>query len=309
GNFDRLAFMNDDDANVGGISQFRNIELYEADKLTININGNSETNSLQTYGNASVLNGKSSPQDTSRSIVTYDDHGNEAKIKNNGWKQLAINNYNITANTVLNFEFRSTSQGEIQGIGFDNNDNVFDNTNTLFQLYGTQTWGNQAFNNYAANDNWKAYSINVGDYFTGNFDRLAFMNDDDANVGGISQFRNIVLSEEVPNSMNVSSDPLTGLVETKTGTPNADIFALGDINKAFYDSYGEQDYADIVGFNSSQDTIQLHGIANDYYLGSSPFGSNDLAIFLKVAGMDDELVGVVKGTNNLDLNSSAFAFV
>ncbi|MEA5534240.1 hypothetical protein VB691_09490, partial [Crocosphaera sp. XPORK-15E] len=106
--------------------------------LAVNINETIQTNSIETYGDASVLNGKSLPQDTPQAIVTYNDNGNEVQIENNGWKQFALGNYNITKNSILNFEFRSTSQAEIQGIGFDKNDNVFDNTNTLFQLYGTQ---------------------------------------------------------------------------------------------------------------------------------------------------------------------------
>ncbi|CCQ65694.1 hypothetical protein CWATWH0402_783, partial [Crocosphaera watsonii WH 0402] len=75
------------------------------------------------------------------------------------------------------------------------------------------------------------------------------------------------------------------------------------------DNYGQQDYAEISDFDLAQDIIQLHGLADDYYLGSSPTGIDDQGIFLKVAGMEDELVGVVKNTNTLDINSSNFAFV
>ncbi|MGB5596457.1 MAG: Calx-beta domain-containing protein, partial [Crocosphaera sp.] len=266
----------------------------------ITINDTLQTKTLESYGGS---------QDTPEAIVTYNDNGNEVTIENNGWKDWSIgNNYNITENTILNFEFRSPSQGEIHGIGFDNNESI--SGSTLFQLYGTQRWGNQAVNNqYSPTDDWKAYSIRVSDYFTGTFDRLVFTNDDDANLGGISQFRNIVLSEEVPTPTNTLPDTLTGLVTTETGTLDADIFVLGDENEAFYDTYGEQDYAEMIGFNAYQDTIQLHGVADDYYIGSSPSGSNDQGIFLQVPGMEDELVGIVKDTINLDLNSNNFVFV
>ena len=53
----------------------------------------------------------------------------------------------------------------------------------------------------------------------------------------------------------------------------------------------------------------MTGSVEPYYLGSSPTGIDDQGIFLKVAGMEDELVGVVKNTNTLDINSSNFAFV
>ncbi|MDJ0508804.1 MAG: hypothetical protein QNJ64_06085 [Crocosphaera sp.] len=85
----------------------------------------------------------------------------------------------------------------------DNDDQLFNDRNTIFQLYGTQTFANQAFNDYEglndsqAVDGWKDYSISLGQYFTGEYDRLVFVNDNDTidNLGGAGQFRNIVLSE------------------------------------------------------------------------------------------------------------------
>nr|MDJ0511639.1 hypothetical protein [Crocosphaera sp.] len=67
----------------------------------------------------------------------------------------------------------------------------------------TQTFANQAFNDYEglndtlATDGWKDYSISLGQYFTGEYDRLVFFNDYDTNnnIGGSAQFRNIVLAE------------------------------------------------------------------------------------------------------------------
>ena len=58
----------------------------------------------------------------------------------------------------------------------------------------------------------------------------------------------------------------------------------------------------------SRDTIELHGGMSDYYLRTSPFSTNDQGIFLKFPGMEDELIGIVKNTNNLDLNSNNFVF-
>ncbi|ACB50750.1 hypothetical protein cce_1400 [Crocosphaera subtropica ATCC 51142] len=104
-------------------------------------------------------------------------------------------------------------------------------------------------------------------------------------------------------------DPLTGLSHSQTQTINGKIYALGNESESFYDNYGQQDYAEIVDFDMAQDIIQLHGTANNYYLGSSPFKANDQGIFLKVAGMEDELIGIVKNATNLDLNSHHFIFV
>ncbi|MDJ0730136.1 MAG: M10 family metallopeptidase C-terminal domain-containing protein [Crocosphaera sp.] len=105
-----------------------------------------------------------------------------------------------------------------------------------------------------------------------------------------------------------NADALIGLVEQQLGTANKDTFVVGNAQESLYDTYGQQDYLEISGFDASQDVIQLHGTANHYSIGAFPSGSNDQGIFLKVAGMEDELVAVVKNSDNLDLNSKKFAF-
>ena len=65
----------------------------------------------------------------------------------NAWKQVALN-YTVTANTVLEFDFESAAQGEIHAIGFDTDETL--SANTAFQVYGTQSWGVQAFRTYAS---------------------------------------------------------------------------------------------------------------------------------------------------------------
>ena len=117
------------------------------------------------------------------------------------------------------------------------------------------------------------------------------------------------LAIEADGNLTGSLDSLTGLVTQETGTINADTFILGDEFELFYENYGQQDYAEISGFELGQDLIQLHGLVDDYYIGSSPSGTNDQGIFLEVAGMEDELVGIVKNTTGLDINSSSFTFV
>ncbi|MDJ0731296.1 MAG: peptidase S8, partial [Crocosphaera sp.] len=117
------------------------------------------------------------------------------------------------------------------------------------------------------------------------------------------------LAIEGNGNLTGSADFLTGLVDFQTETVNADIFILGNETESFYDNYGQQDYVEIYDFDAAHDTIQLHGIAADYYLGSSPFGANDQGIFLEVSGMEDELIGIVKNVNNLDLNSDNFVFI
>ncbi|MDJ0509298.1 MAG: Ig-like domain-containing protein [Crocosphaera sp.] len=174
-------------------------------QLKVTIDGTAISQPLESYGDASVNNSNSVPQDTPEGVVTYNDNGNEVQLENNTWKSLDITGYTVTENTRLSFQFRSQDEAEIQGIGLDNDDDLFNDRNTIFQLYGTQTFANQAFNDYEglndpqAVEGWKDYSISLGQYFTGEYDRLVFVNDNDTvdNLGGEAQFRNIVLSEVV----------------------------------------------------------------------------------------------------------------
>ncbi|MDH6072887.1 hypothetical protein NWP30_00565, partial [Chrysosporum ovalisporum CS-1034] len=109
-------------------------------------------------------------------------------------KKLNINNYTITKDTILEFEFQSTRGGEIHAIGFDT-DNVISPL-TTFKLSGTQNWGIGDFNNYTIGQGWKTYTITVGDYFTGDFNYLTFANDHDVlNPDANGYFRNIQLYE------------------------------------------------------------------------------------------------------------------
>ena len=346
GTYDRLVLMNDDDANPLGVSsQFRNISIVEQNNNNITVEDNALTvtvetitqiSTLQSYGNDSVFNGNPLPQDTDDAVVITSEDSNEVQIINNGWKSVDIGNYNLTDNTIINFEFRSDYQGELQGIGLDNNDNVFDSTNALFQLYGTQTFANQAFNNYTySGDGWQQYSINVGELLggSGTYDRLVFMNDDDANPLGVSsQFRNIVISEtpvnHVPSDsitveidrtiLNLMSQQmginLTGINQDRPllgekGTSGADVFVLGDKSQPYYNKNGYADFTLIEGFNNQQgDSLQLHGEAGLYNVVTVEHrGMSANAIFYQDGNRED-LMAIVTG-DRIELQSSAVRFV
>ena len=114
-------------------------------------------------------------------------------LANNAWKYINYN-YTVTANTVIEFDFYSTSEGEIQGLGFDTDNNI--SSGATFRVYGTQNWGVSNYDNYASNaGSWKTYAIPAGQFYTGTFNRLFFVCDDDANGGGNASFRNIKVYE------------------------------------------------------------------------------------------------------------------
>ena len=112
-----------------------------------------------------------------------------------------------------------------------------------------------------------------------------------------------------------SSQPGIGEVDQLKGGKNADTFVLGNLDKVYYTSMGDEDFALIRDFNIKQgDVILLSGKREDYVLGTSPFEKQkDMAIFLEssFSGVANELIGIIKGGNNLnlELNGEAFQFL
>jgi von Willebrand factor type D domain/Bacterial Ig domain/RTX calcium-binding nonapeptide repeat (4 copies) len=104
--------------------------------------------------------------------------------------------------------------------------------------------------------------------------------------------------------------PGKGGVDLFMGNKGADTFVLGNGNSQYYVDSGLQDYALITDL-WTEDSIQLHGNASDYVLGSAPAGlANGTGIFL--AQDPNELLGIVQGRSIADLdlsNPSIFHYV
>ena len=112
-------------------------------------------------------------------------------MQNNTWKYISLN-YTVTSNTVIEFDFSSTSQGEIHGVGFENDNSL--TSSRYFRVYGTQNYGVGNFDNYSGSGT-KKYTIPVGNFYTGAMDRLVFINDNDAGSGNTSIFSNVKIYE------------------------------------------------------------------------------------------------------------------
>ena len=125
--------------------------------------------------------------------VTIQDAGATLVLSNNAWKDISYS-YNVTASTVIEFDFRSTDEGEIHGIGFDTDEGI--SSNRTFQVYGTQNWGISNYS-YTSPGSWQTITIPVGSFYTGSFSKLFFVCDDDAGGAGNSYFRNIKIYEGV----------------------------------------------------------------------------------------------------------------
>ncbi|WP_420571557.1 zinc-dependent metalloprotease [Kordia sp.] len=111
------------------------------------------------------------------------DNGATLYIATNGWKAIEIN-YDITPNTVIEFDFMSTIDGELHYIGID--DDLALDPLLVYKLYGFQNVTpsaifNNDFNTYTDADKYtyKHYSIPIGQFYTGNIPYLFFAADND----------------------------------------------------------------------------------------------------------------------------------
>lgn len=216
-----------------------------------------DVSTIIDFSSATVTGYGGSSQNRS-DLHFVEDGGDTIHIEGNTWKDIALN-YTVTTDTVMEFDFMSTVQGEIHGIGFDTNDSIA--AGLSFKLYGTQNWGIGTYNNYAGNEgDWVHYTIDVGDRYTGNFNRLFFVNDDDANVGSNSFYSNIIIYEPGTSA----SETMTGTDGTQTfmGLGGDDVIYGMDGDDVLYGGSGIDflyggDGADTFGFDDINDTDHI----------------------------------------------------
>lgn len=129
------------------------------------------------------------------------------------------------------------------------------------------------------------------------------------------------LSQDIRN-------PGRGEIDRLVGGDGADLFSLGfrrtSVNPAeavvYYndgdsDTNGDDDFAVLVDFDSAEDTVVLGGDREDYVVGPSPraFIATGDSIFLDtnkngLFDQQDELIAIVKGSRNLNLDNGSFLF-
>jgi hypothetical protein len=156
--------------------------------------------------------------------ATATSSGSGLALKGNTWKAIALN-YNVTSNTVLEFDFSSSAQGDIHGIGLDND--VSYTSSRTFQLYGTQSWGIRDFDTYPSGTLLaKHYVIPVGQYYIGSVHYLFFINDHDvSNPTAQSLFSNVKLYERAtlsaPLASSTSAKAMVVPAEASSAAPDA----------------------------------------------------------------------------------------
>ncbi len=128
-------------------------------------------------------------QDVEPNEYSVNSSGDTLTLTGNTWKAISYS-YNITPNTVLQFECKSTAQEpEINGIGFANWLTV-PAQNRGWQVHGTQNWQEGITHANYTGAGWVTYTIPVGQTFTGTVNYMIFAGDEDVNVNQYSQYRN-----------------------------------------------------------------------------------------------------------------------
>lgn len=123
------------------------------------------------------------------------DDGCTLILTGNSWKIANKVTHTMKPTTVLEFEYYSEQQGEIQGILFDTENPVTGNGGRTFNLSGTDDWGIRDYT-YTTPGQYQTVRIPVGLYFGGFTMYIGFANDDDKNHNAITHFRNVRLIDE-----------------------------------------------------------------------------------------------------------------
>lgn len=181
--------------------------------------------------------------------INYMDDSVGVELDGNLWKRLLVN-YTVTSDTVIEFDFRSTNEAEISGIGFDSDNSI--SSNLTFKVYGTQNWGRTNFDNYDGSGNWTHYEIDVGSFYTGTFSHLILVNDDDGGGDdGEGYWRNIVIHEG-----SGESNTLNG------GDGLDDLYADNGIDTFAFDNFNDVD--NIHYFNEAEDILDISDLLTGF---------------------------------------------
>lgn len=135
-------------------------------------------------------------QDSNSGTVFVNQYG-ALVMRGNRW-QATQEYYDVTPNTVLEFLFRPRKNGEIHGIGLENDNAV--SSQRIFKLAGSQNWGIRGEYTYDRTDGKnQKFTIPIGQYYTGTNLRVVFVSDNDVNnPQNVSVFKNVKLYESTP---------------------------------------------------------------------------------------------------------------
>ncbi len=178
--------------------------------------------------------------------ATFLDGGATVYMEGNAWKAMEIN-YNFTPNTVIEFDFKSTAQGEIHEVGFDNDLIVAPNHRLV--VYGNQGYFG-TFNNpfYDGSGNYTHYTVKPA--FTGFFKYLVLTADDDVDGSGNSYYSNFTIYEDVNGNM-ICDD--AGLCTPGTACDDGNDCTINDVLDADCNCAGTFQDSDADGVCDAED--------------------------------------------------------
>lgn len=154
-----------------------------------------------------------------------EDNGATLFMTGNAWKAIEIN-YEITPHTLLLFDFKSTVEGEIHEVGFDN-DLVLDRPEYLV-IYGNQgILGTINGNRYNGSGNWQSFTVAIGNQLTGFYQYLMLTADDDDNSAGESYYRNVKLFEDEDGDL-ICADCVSEISIEDNSVINPGIYFVSD---------------------------------------------------------------------------------
>ena len=201
--------------------------------LAVDVNGSVQTISesqFSGYGNGGT-------EDAGTATVI--ESGDAVNLTGNAWKSIPLN-YTVTSDTVLEFELETPDAGELTSIGFDDDadqSTLFNGSDSIFHVAGSQSNPADMFDVQGtySSPGPQTMSIDVGSYYTGSADRLAFIADDDADASSDVIFRNIRIYEDTGQS------PYGGSVHAIPGKIEAENFDTGGEGVSYHDTTAGQE--------------------------------------------------------------------
>lgn len=212
----------------------------------------------------------------SRDVGNFEiqDNGATIFLQDNALKFIPLG-YDVTPNTILTFDFKSTEIGSLHGIGFDNNAAL--TLPGIFQLYGT-LFNNQLrdeYYNYPGDGQWQSYVIPVGEFFTfPNLNLTVMAVNANGSPGNNSYFRNIKLYEDGEcTGSNPGAEPQAlkqgmgyGLFPNPTRS-TAELWTTGDLEIATFSVFSlSGGMISQKQVNGTRATIDLSDLSQGVYL-------------------------------------------
>ena len=191
-------------------------------------------------------------------------NGCSMTLNGNIWR-ITETGFDINSDTEINFAFTATGNAEIQGVGFDENNQASDDR--VFRLAGNQNWGLTGFN-YTGNGNPQQMTIPIGQFYTGIDMGFVVANDNDSGSGNNSvTISNVIISSSSPNACipldNVIPFSRTNSGDFDVSTDRCEMTLNGNIWRATNESFQITPSTVLTFDFFANNTGEIHGIGFD----------------------------------------------